>query len=99
MFELKPDFEEVLNRYEAWWDCDIMDRPLVSMTFSQPQAECVEAPKKQHKTIRERWMDTEHIVAQAEVQLRNTVHYADSLPVAWPNLGPEIFSAFYGCAP
>jgi len=25
------------------------------------------------------------------------VHFADSLPVAWPNLGPEVFSAFYGC--
>jgi len=97
MFELKPDFEEVMNRYEAWWNCDIADRPLVSMAFYLPDAECIEVPQKQHATIRERWMDTEHIVAQAEARLRNTMHFADSLPIAWPNLGPEIFSAFYGC--
>ena len=97
MFELKPDFEDVLNRYEAWWDCEIADRPLVSMSFPQPQARRVEVPIKEHKTLRERWMDTEHLVARTDARLRNTVYYADSLPVAWPNLGPEIFSAFYGC--
>ena len=97
MFELKPDFEEVLNRYEAWWDCDIVDRPLVSMAFSVPQSECKPVPQKKHATVRERWMDTEHVVAQAEACLRNTVHFADCLPIAWPNLGPEVFSAFYGC--
>jgi len=37
MFELKPDFEDVLNRYEAWWDCAVVDRPLVSMTFPVPE--------------------------------------------------------------
>ncbi|MDA0322983.1 MAG: trimethylamine corrinoid protein 2 [Verrucomicrobia bacterium] len=97
MFELKPDFEEVLNRYESWWDCAVVDRPLVSMTFALPQSERVKVPQKQHATFRERWTDTEHIVAQTEARLRNTAHFADSLPVAWPNLGPEVFSAFYGC--
>lgn len=42
-------------------------------------------------------MDTEYVVARASARLGNTVHFADSLPIAWPNLGPEIFSAFYGC--
>ncbi len=97
MFELKPDFEAVRNRYEAWWDGQVLDRPLVSMTFPRPEAECVAPPRKRHATLRERWMDTGHTVALAEARLRNTVHFADSLPVAWPNLGPEIFSAFYGC--
>jgi hypothetical protein len=30
-------------------------------------------------------------------RLRNTVFYADALPIAWPNMGPEIFSAWCGC--
>jgi hypothetical protein len=97
MFELKPDFEEVLNRYEAWWDCAIIDRPLVSMAFSKPERARLPFPRKDHVSIRDRWMDTEHMVKTAEVCLRNTVHFADSLPVVIPNLGPEIFSAFYGC--
>ena len=97
MFELKPDFEEVLNRYEAWWDCDIVDRPLVSMAFALPPDERRPVPQKEHATIRDRWMDTAHMVARTEARLRNTVHFADTLPIAWPNLGPEVFSAFYGC--
>ncbi len=97
MFELKPDYEEVFNRYEAWWDCDIVDRPLVSMAFPVPRFERKNVPQKKYATVRERWMDTAQVVAQAEVRLRNTVHFADSLPIAWPNLGPEVFSAFYGC--
>ena len=27
----------------------------------------------------------------------NREFLGDSLPIAWPNLGPEIFSVFYGC--
>ena len=97
MFELKPDCAEVLDRYEAWWNCAIVDRPLVSLRFPVPAAASRPLPQKKHLTLRERWMDTEFMVAETEANLRNTVHFADSLPVAWPNLGPEIFSACYGC--
>ncbi|MEI6971181.1 MAG: trimethylamine corrinoid protein 2 [bacterium] len=97
LFELKPDFDAVLNRYEAWWKCAVVDRPLVSIAFPKPEAERLPYPGTTHPDIRSRWLDTEYVVAAAEVSLRNTVHFADSLPIAWPNLGPEVFSAFYGC--
>ena len=97
MFEMKPDFELVLDRFEAWWDCAILDRPLASITLPKPASERVPEPQKAHFSDRERWLDTEFIVASAEARLRNTVFFADSLPVAWPNLGPGIFSAFFGC--
>ena len=94
---MKPDFEKVLSRYEAWWDCDIVDRPLVSIAFQLPDVDRQVLPQKKHATIRDRWMDTEYIVSAAEINLGNIVYFADSLPIAWPNLGPEVFSAFYGC--
>lgn len=97
MFQMKPDFEEVLNRYEAWWDCEIIDRPLVSIAFALPEDQRQELPQKKHATMRDRWMDSEYLAEEAEINLRNTVHFADDLPIAWPNLGPELFSAFYGC--
>ena len=97
MFELKPDFEEVLNRYEAWWSCAVVDRALVSISFPLPKVNRRTLPRKEYATIRDRWMDAGYIGAAAEVNLRNRAHLADSLPVAWPNLGPEVFSAFYGC--
>ncbi len=98
MFELKPDFEDVLNRYEAWWECEIIDRPLVCMTFPKQDSEKVPLPaRKEYSSLREKWMDAEYIIESAEASFRNRVHFADALPIAWPNLGPEIFSAFYGC--
>ncbi len=97
MFEMKPDCELVLDRFEAWWQCAVLDRPLVSITFPKPLSQRVPQPEKVHATARERWLDTEFVVASAEARLRNTVFFADSLPIAWPNLGPEIFSAFFGC--
>ncbi|MGC9347316.1 MAG: trimethylamine corrinoid protein 2 [Anaerolineae bacterium] len=97
MFELKPDFEGVMDRYEAWWQCEIVDRPLVSMSFGKPLDERVPVPEKKHVTWRERWMDTTYVVERTVAQLRNRIYYADALPVTWPNLGPEVFSAFYGC--
>ena len=97
MFERKPEFEEVFNRYEAWWNRAIVDRPLVSMTFPRPKAEQRSPPLSGRRSVRERWLDTDYVVACAETRLHNIEHFADSLPVAWPNLGPEVFSAFYGC--
>ena len=67
MFELKPDFEDVMERFEAWWDCELVDRPLVSMVFPRPEADRVPMPvEKSHATLRDRWMDAEYQVELAE---------------------------------
>jgi len=97
MFELKPDFEQVLDRYEAWWRCEVIDRPLIGLGFPRPENEQRPLPQKTHATIRDRWMDTEFVTATAETNLFNHVHFADALPIVYPNVGPEVFSAFYGC--
>jgi hypothetical protein len=97
MFTLKPDFEEVFTRYEAWWECEIVDRPLVSIIFPKPEAEQHPFPEKAYTFWREQWLDTQFVVAKAVSALNNNVYYADALPVIFPNLGPEVFSAFYGC--
>lgn len=97
MFELKPDFEKVLDRCEAWWNCQIVDRPLVSLSVPRPLAEQRPWPRKHHASIRERWLDTEYVVETQSIALRNQLFLGDSLPVTFPNLGPEVFSAFYGC--
>ena len=95
MFELKPDFERVLDRYESWWDAD---GTLVSLTYPQPPEKRVPRPAaREHATLRDRWMDTELVVESATARLHNTVFHGDALPIVSPNLGPVVFSAFYGC--
>lgn len=97
MLAYKPDIDTVLDRYAAWWDCAVIDRPLVSLTYPRPSDQQVPWPPATHASLRERWMDTDYAVAHALAQVHNTIHAGDALPVVWPNLGPEVFSAFYGC--
>lgn len=98
MFEYKPDFEEVLSRYEAWWDGQVLDRPLVSIAFPRPPQEQIPwPPAKGHPTLRDRWLDTGYVVERTRAAMANTCFHGDSLPTCYPNLGPEIFSALYGC--
>jgi len=41
-------------------------------------------------------MDTDRVVELARATALNTEYLGDALPTAWPNLGPEVFSAFFG---
>ncbi|MFW5858070.1 MAG: trimethylamine corrinoid protein 2, partial [Planctomycetota bacterium] len=43
------------------------------------------------------WFDAERIARQALHGVLNQAYLGDALPIANPNLGPEIFSAFFGC--
>jgi hypothetical protein len=98
MIEYKPDMEQVLARYEAWWEGQIVDRPVANITFPKPAEQRVAGPaEKSWPTVRDRWFDAEYIAARTAAAMANTVFYADALPVAYPNLGPEVFSAYYGC--
>jgi hypothetical protein len=94
-FELKPDYEQVKKRYEAFWENEIIDRPPVRMTF--PVENPKPSPTKTYDSEAARWKDVEFRAEQQAVALENTIHYADALPITWPNLGPEIFSAWCGC--
>ncbi len=42
-------------------------------------------------------MDAEYVAQCALAGVMNTAYLGDALPCAMPNLGPEVFSAFFGC--
>ncbi|MCK9222813.1 MAG: hypothetical protein M0Q40_09390 [Limnochordia bacterium] len=93
---LKPDFEEVNQRFEAFWHREIFDRPPVSgirFLIENPRR----VPVKTYAHHRERWLDVSFRAEQIAIDLANYRYPAETLPVAWPNMGPEIFSAWYGC--
>jgi hypothetical protein len=98
MFELKPDFEKTMQRMEAFWQRDVLDHPLAQFpSVGKPPEKCVPLPPSHHATADDRWLDVDYQVALVNAQLTNSEFIGDTLPVAMPNLGPEIFSAFYGC--
>jgi len=94
--ETIPDWEQRIARQDAFWDCAILDRPVVCMAVGKEKPECPWPSEKQYANWRERWMDTGRVVEQAIANARNTEYLGDALPTAWPNLGPELFSSFFG---
>jgi len=97
MFSFKPDYAQVKARIEAFWEGEIIDRPLAQFAVPRPYEEWVPEPISGHATPEERWLDAGYQAELALARCHNTLFMADALPIAWPNLGPEVFSAFYGC--
>lgn len=92
-----PDWEMRLARQDAFWQGEIIDRPVVNITLSRPDADFPWPARKEHATLRDRWMDGEYLAAWALAGAMHTEYLGDALPVVLPNLGPEVFSAFFGC--
>lgn len=94
-FELAPEFDSVTKRYQSWWECEIIDRPLISISLS-PNGKQSARDLKNHGSWRETWLDTEYQVQKVCERISKTVYLADALPVCFPNLGPDVFASFYG---
>jgi hypothetical protein len=97
MIELryKPDFPDVLRRFEAWWRCQIVDRPPVSIHVHSHRK--ADRPRRQHSSLRERWFDVEHAIEQVEASMESSIFLAETFPRYEPSLGPEICATVFGC--
>ena len=91
------DWEQRIARQDAFWQCEIIDRPVVLMTLPHPQPDYPWPAAGNWATPRDRWMDVEHMAACALAGAMGTEYLGDALPTVWPNLGPEFFSTCFGC--
>ncbi len=90
------DWEMRIARQDAWWDRQVIDRPPCVITLPKNPPEIPWPSEKPYKSFYDKWMDTDRIVAHAIAAAKNTRFFGDALPAASPNLGPEVFSAFFG---
>jgi hypothetical protein len=93
--QFKPDFETTAQRFEAWWQGEVLDRPPVTLSV-RPRRE-YSGPQKSHATQRERWLDAEFQVETAVARLACAEFAGDTMPIFMPNIGPEITATLYGC--
>ncbi len=94
--EFIDDWEERIDRQDAFWENRVIDRPVASISIPADNPHYPPPPAKRHKSHRERWWDTEYVVEHALHSVMNRQYLGDSLPHCMPNLGPEVFSAFFG---
>jgi len=92
--EYQPDVDNVLQRFEAWWQQEIIDRPPLTLRV-QPTGPA-ELPEKKHADWRERWWDIEYQLDAFEARTKRDVFMAETLPIYMPNLGPELCATVFG---
>ncbi|KPJ70627.1 MAG: hypothetical protein AMS14_10285 [Planctomycetes bacterium DG_20] len=92
--ETKPDFETCMNRVEAWWHREILDRPPVTLKVRSGRP-TREVPAH-HASLRDRWLDVEYAIDRAEARVEGGVFFAETFPHYHPNLGPEVCATCYG---
>jgi hypothetical protein len=87
------DLEMRLNRQDAFWDCEVLDRPCAAITFKNQE---ISEPQSRHGSFKERWLDVDFQIQCALAKVKSTVYMGDAIPLMWPNLGPDFFPSLYG---
>jgi len=93
----KPDMGKSLQRIEAWFNGELLDRPPVR--FSQHNADFSASRMlagRTWKNLKEKWFDAEFQVEFFIQSIKGITFYGETFPVFWPNLGPNVYAAFHG---
>lgn len=93
----KPDYARCLERIEAWFHQAVLDRPPVRFYKHNAQFDAAEPlDTRRWTTLKDRWFDTDYQLESYEKSIAGKKFYGETFPVFFPNLGPSIYSAFYG---
>jgi len=88
------DFEAIKQRFDAFWDREVLDRPLIHVTAPRKPEQSITLPNV--KTIEEKWTNIDCILKKIELYFESTIFLGDAIPSYWPNLGPNQLTAFLG---
>jgi hypothetical protein len=92
-----PEYGKSMERVESWFNQELIDRPPIRFSKHNVIFENDDSlDTARWPTFKERWFDVEYQVDSFIERLKGQKFYAESFPVFWPNLGPEIYAAFYG---
>jgi hypothetical protein len=93
-----PQFEMAMRRVYAWFENEIIDRPPVRFmahnAFLDAAKQDIAELSWQEK--RAYWLNIELQVEQYIKSIEGKRFHAETFPVFFPNLGPDIYAAFYG---
>jgi hypothetical protein len=93
----KADFDRAMQRIDAWFAHEMLDRPPVR--FSQHNSDFSGAHALAGRTwpdLRSRWFDAEFQVDFFLESIGDRTFYGETFPIFWPNLGPNVYAAFHG---
>ena len=93
-----PDFETALTRVEAWYEREIIDRPLVRFNRKDSFIDRIDIEvAKRDLSERRSWIfNAEQQVDFYEDTIREITFLGDTFPIYTAYLGPQSYASFYG---
>lgn len=90
-----PDFEAAMKRVYAWFEGAVLDRPPIRFVAHNAFVEQANQAYPSDN-LKDRWFDAEFQVETFLASIAGQRFHGETFPVFWPNLGPEVYAAFYG---
>ena len=92
--ELKQDYQETKKRCEAFWNGDIIDRPIVEIIA--PNKDCEDAPDYTNNYYTRMNDDLDEIVERIISNTRKNLYMGEAIPRAFLSFGCDEMAAFCG---
>jgi hypothetical protein len=91
----KPDWNEARERLAARYACEVIDRCCIHVTAPRDDAPKRDMPEPAN--LEEKWTDIDAVLDRAEERFRTAYYAGEAVPFFMPSLGPNVFSAWFGC--
>lgn len=91
--EIKPDFDEAYRRWEAYWNHDMADRPILLATL-RSDPEFAYTPREEYYD--RVYGDLDQIIATNLENARHTNYLGEAVPGIWTSLGTHEIATFCG---
>lgn len=96
--ESKPDFDQAMDRIYAWYEQALIDRPPIRFTRHNAEYEAGDGVFKDNwHNLKDKWFDETYQIERFLKHMREQRYLGETFPIYWPNLGPNVFAALYGC--
>ncbi len=92
------DFDMSMKRINAWYENEIIDRPPVRFVAHNAFLEAAKEDISQLSPAAKRawWFDAETQIDLFVKSIEGRRFHGETFPVFFPNLGPDVYAAFYG---
>lgn len=92
------DFDMAMKRVDAWFQNEIIDRPPVRFVAHNAFLEAAKEDISKYSPAEKKawWFDVETQVELFVKSIEGRKFHGETFPVFFPNLGPDVYAAFYG---
>ena len=99
--EYKEDIAEAKERMNAWWDHEIIDRPVIGYYFQKKKGKMYAYLDVygENWSLAQNYDAIEETLDGFEIRAENTYFGGESIPYFFPNYGPGIMAAVFGVIP